>query len=85
MRAFGKRDVRGDVFNQDPATKDFLDSQNAIGREVQRLLGIRQRQQVVEISVWPGAPAQMLGNKRRLYPVGELPDFRHMGLGKTFN
>ena len=61
--------IAGWVFDQDLAAERVLGALN-VGRDhVQRLLGKRDRQQIVQIDAGIAAPGQMFGHQRRLEPL----------------
>src|SRR6516225_8836298 len=58
--------VRGRVFDQQPPPKRLLSLLDMAAEEIEALLGIGKRQQVVQISPGNRAPRQVLGDQHRL-------------------
>src|ERR1700751_1028725 len=58
--------VRGRVFDQQPAPERLLSLLDMAAEEVEAFLGIGERQQVVQESPGNRAPGQVLGNQHRL-------------------
>ena len=78
-RRIGERQVRRDVFDGDFTADALLQLGNTRACERKRLLGVGQRQQVVQVPPADSAPAQMLGDERGLDPFDqrlELCDVR---------
>jgi len=57
--------VTGDILDEQAPAQPFLGFADAGQRHAARLLGIRQRQQVMEMGGAGGSPAQMLGHEHR--------------------
>src|SRR5207253_2963770 len=66
-----KIQIAGWVLDQDLAAQRYLDDLDVPAHDVERFLGIGQRQQIVEISPVNYAPRQMLGHRHWIDPVDE--------------
>jgi len=61
-----------------PGFRDPATLEDKIHDVAQRLLGIRQRQQVVQIRAADAGPAQVIRNPRGLYPGRQRPDLANV-------
>ena len=77
--------VRGWILDEKPAAEHFLRLDNVPAEEIEALLGVGQRQQVVEINSADRAPRQVLGDEHRLdtldqrLEAGEMAPVERLG------
>ena len=70
-RGFGKREVAGHVLDEQLAAEMVLHGGHARADVDERLVRVRQRQQLVVVAAVDAAPAQVLGHRRGLHAVGQ--------------
>ena len=68
--------VTGDILDQDLPAQEILDLGDALCHMIERLLRVRQREQVVEVISAGCAPAQVLRDEARLEPFDQLAELR---------
>src|SRR6185295_1796694 len=77
-RVGGEAHVGGDVLQHEPALQHVLYRVHATHDVTHRLLGERQRHQVVQVDARDAGPAQMIRDPGGLDPVGERFDAAHV-------
>ncbi len=70
-RRFREREIARHVLHEQLAAEKVLHGRHAHAHVIERLLGIRQRQQVVEVPAGDAAPAQVFGNRGGRDAIGE--------------
>jgi hypothetical protein len=79
-------DVRRDVLERDLAPEDILNADHSLDDVRERLLGVGERPEVVDVMAAVPSPAQVIGHERRLDSVDEPPQVREVplvdGLGR---
>src|ERR1700730_15356507 len=66
------------VLDQQPSPERLLRLADVPAEDVEALLGVGQRQQVVQVSPADRAPSQVLGNQHRLDPLYQYPQAAEM-------
>jgi hypothetical protein len=79
-RRVGVAEVARDVLDQDPAPEPVLHAAHALHHVRERLLGIRQRQEVVRVVPADAPPAEVVRDPRRLDAVGEVRELGEVGV-----
>lgn len=62
----------GDIFEHDRAAEIILHQLHAADHVIERLAGIGDRQQIVQVLAMNSGPARMIRNPTRLYPFGKI-------------
>ena len=65
-RRVAKAQIARRILDQDPPPERVLRASDVLGDDGERLLRVRQREQVVQIGAARDAPGQMLGDEARL-------------------
>ena len=73
-RRVAKAQIARRILDQDPASERILRASDVLRDDRERLLRVRQREQVVQIGAARDAPGQMLGDQARLDAIGQRPE-----------
>ena len=70
-RGMLEREVARNVLHQNPSSETLLPVLDPTDDEIDRLLGVRQRKEIVGLVPTDAPPAEMIRDDRRLEPIGE--------------
>ena len=79
----GELQIAGDVLDQDLPAQKILRAADIGADDIERLLGIGQRQQIVQMASADRAPAQMIGHQRRLEALDQRLELRQMRVAQA--
>src|SRR5579883_2003463 len=65
-RRMAEPQIGGWILHKDRPAEDVLHMPDVAGDDIERLLGVRQRQEIVEVAAVDDAPGEMLGDEKRL-------------------
>lgn len=64
--------IAGDILDQNAPAQDFLDLAHPSGHVAERLFGLGERDEIVQVTAPDRAPAQMLGHQPRREPIHQI-------------
>src|SRR5581483_9232775 len=80
---FGELEIARYVLDQDAATEVILSLIDVAAHHLERLFGVRQRQQIVEMEAVDRTPAQMIRHQHRLDLIDQLLELLQVVLRNT--
>src|SRR5439155_24861267 len=84
-RGFTKAQVARRILDEEPPTERVLRLGDVVAHQVKRLVGVRERQQVIHVASAEAAPGEMIGDQRWLdafdesAQAAEMPGVERIG------